>query len=294
MSGRRHVGNTYTKLRGVEVTVGTMEPSLMRVLEFAAVCTQCRSVGYLQTEILSRTLVLTNSDVAVYLQAHPAGAEEVNVTWPDHTMKPAEMQRYCEVMSLHPLASIYSLPTLPTSVVRLSDAITQRDWRRHPLYTATHRNLGVDDQMVTFVGMRSGRFHMIGVSRLGRSYSDLERQLLALLQPSLQIAVRQAIASAIPYEAVRVAPIPVRTTFVGDAIPVVSHPLTTRERVIVSLLGGGHTSAAIARTLGVQTRTVEKHLENAFAKLRVTNRGDAVRRFEQLATHEKLPTGGAS
>jgi DNA-binding NarL/FixJ family response regulator len=52
--------------------------------------------------------------------------------------------------------------------------------------------------------------------------------------------------------------------------------ITARELAVLALLGDGLTAAAIARRLDIGERTVHKHLEHIYAKLRVTDRLSAV------------------
>ena len=52
--------------------------------------------------------------------------------------------------------------------------------------------------------------------------------------------------------------------------------LTPREREVFALLGEGITAVAIAHRLGVSPRTVEKHLENLYARVGVHDRLSAV------------------
>ena len=49
-------------------------------------------------------------------------------------------------------------------------------------------------------------------------------------------------------------------------------PLTTREREVAGLASGGLSSAAIAQRLHLSVRTVDNHLQHAYAKLGVTKR----------------------
>jgi len=58
--------------------------------------------------------------------------------------------------------------------------------------------------------------------------------------------------------------------------------LTGRELAGLSLLAHGLTSAAIGHRLNVATRTVSKHLEHVYAKLRVSDRLSAVVRAQGL------------
>ncbi|MDR8413829.1 response regulator transcription factor [Nonomuraea sp. 3-1Str] len=59
------------------------------------------------------------------------------------------------------------------------------------------------------------------------------------------------------------------------------HPaprLTPRQWQLLHLLAVGHTNLQIARRLGVSEGTVRKHLENAYRRLQVSNRMEAVTR----------------
>jgi DNA-binding CsgD family transcriptional regulator len=53
-------------------------------------------------------------------------------------------------------------------------------------------------------------------------------------------------------------------------------PLSPRERTVLELTGGGHSTKAIARKLGISPNTVKFHLQAAFEKLGVTTRAEAV------------------
>jgi DNA-binding CsgD family transcriptional regulator/PAS domain-containing protein len=52
--------------------------------------------------------------------------------------------------------------------------------------------------------------------------------------------------------------------------------LTQREAELLALLIGGGTSRELAARLAISTRTVDKHLENAYRKLGVGGRGEAI------------------
>ena len=51
--------------------------------------------------------------------------------------------------------------------------------------------------------------------------------------------------------------------------------LTDREAEVLGLLTRGHTNLEIAAELVVSVHTVERHLQNAYRKIRVRNRADA-------------------
>ncbi len=51
--------------------------------------------------------------------------------------------------------------------------------------------------------------------------------------------------------------------------------LTPRERVVLRLIAQGKFNKEIACELGISVKTVEKHVANLFAKLRVSSRTEA-------------------
>lgn len=56
-----------------------------------------------------------------------------------------------------------------------------------------------------------------------------------------------------------------------------SAPLSARQRQVLELVAAGLTNTQVAARLGLSGRTVDKHLENAYARLGVDNRVSAVR-----------------
>jgi DNA-binding NarL/FixJ family response regulator len=61
--------------------------------------------------------------------------------------------------------------------------------------------------------------------------------------------------------------------------------LSLREREVLELVAAGLTNDAIAKQLSVSVRTVERHLSNIYAKLRVSGkagRAAAAARFSRL------------
>lgn len=94
-----------------------------------------------------------------------------------------------------------------------------------------------------------------------------------LLAPHVSSAIRRARSTGAPYEAVVITPRP-RIQWVHPAI-LSEGPLTRREREVIVLVARGLTNREVARMLNIAPRTVDKHLENAYRQLGVTNRVEA-------------------
>jgi DNA-binding CsgD family transcriptional regulator len=99
-----------------------------------------------------------------------------------------------------------------------------------------------------------GRLTGLALHRARRDFSDSELALLELLRPHLLSAMRRA----------------------GRAERLFAAHLTPRERAVLELVADGAPNHAIAVTLQMRPRTVEKHLEHAYGKLGVCSRTAAV------------------
>lgn len=58
--------------------------------------------------------------------------------------------------------------------------------------------------------------------------------------------------------------------------------LTARELTVLGLIADGLTAGAVGHRLLISPRTVQKHLENIYAKLRTTDKVSAVLRAQAL------------
>jgi DNA-binding CsgD family transcriptional regulator len=178
----------------------------------------------------------------------------------------------------HPLASWFvrtgemraqSMGHLPAAAV---DSRLLESWRE---VAAPH---GIEHQLSIPVYLQGTEYRTFVLSRPDENFSDTDLALARLLQSMLVGLDRQATALAgcahlgLPQ---------------ALSVAAASAELSGRELAVLSLLPGGLTATAIARRLNISPRTVHKHLENIYRKMRTSDRVTTVLRAQQLGL---LPT----
>lgn len=166
------------------------------------------------------------------------------------------------------------------SVTRFSDVIAPADLRRLEIYRELYEPLGIEHQMAFTLPYRPPRVLGVALSRGGRDFSDAERDLIGLARPYLIQGYRNAIDYTAACRAAEAATGP------GLAAALQRAGLTEREAQVMRLVARGSSNRDAAAALEVSVRTVQKHLERAFAKLAVRSRSDAARRAWELAGAE--------
>ena len=135
---------------------------------------------------------------------------------------------------------------------KISDLLSQRDFRRTELYQDAARPLGVEDMFRLWLDPRGARLEF---DRHCRDFSERDRDVLDLLRPHLQQLRRRGLARL--------------PAFCPTS-------KLTREREVLDLVSEGQTNAEIARSLWISPGTVRKHLENVYEKLHVHTRTGAI------------------
>jgi DNA-binding CsgD family transcriptional regulator len=136
---------------------------------------------------------------------------------------------------------------------RITDSLSMNAFKQQALYADYYRHIGVDHVVAVPIVSNRQLVMSFVLNRAKRDFSDSECQLLNRLQPALAKLYRFASMTA---------QLPLKQ--------VVS--ITPREREVLRWVGAGKSDAQIGIILGLSTRTVQKHLENAYVKLGVENR----------------------
>ena len=175
--------------------------------------------------------------------AEPAGTAEIQEAW-------------ARFGPQHPSLRFRDEPR----VVRLSDVVTQRSLRGLELWTHVFRPLGIRHQLNVPLCTLPEVFLGVGLSRTGRDFDDSDLDAMELLRAELSriVAARE-----------------------GPPLSAFERAGLTRREAEVLSLAGRSTSPEIAETLGISSRTVEKHLERAYEKLGASSRRQALERVRR-------------
>lgn len=141
--------------------------------------------------------------------------------------------------------------------LRLSTVIGRRQLRRLPFHDAYLRPMRIRDQLRVWLWDSSESVACVTLYRGNGVFSDRDVAVLAILQGHL-IARRQAAMAR---------PQPPTGRVDGE--------LTIREAEVLTWIAAGRRTEEIADTLFISPGTVRKHLEHAYAKLGVRDRGEA-------------------
>ncbi|MGH3202633.1 MAG: helix-turn-helix transcriptional regulator [Streptosporangiaceae bacterium] len=161
---------------------------------------------------------------------------------------------------------------------RISDFLSDRQFRALGLYHDFYRRCGVDYQVAISVPAPGGGLIGIALNRQRHDFFAADLELLDLLR----IHVGQAAGIAL-------------LTQPGPAGPpdaAATPPLTPRQARILQLVADGQSDRGIARTLGISTRTVQAHLQHTYRALDVTSRTEAVARLRALGAAAGLSRTG--
>jgi DNA-binding CsgD family transcriptional regulator len=226
--------------------------------------------GTFERTMLTSAAELVACDTVSYNEHHLDRGEEIRcLAEPSYVERSPARRDYLRHLGHHPPVAACATGRLVTGdTASVSDLLTQREYRRLPIYGDYFRQRGVEDQLVAVVKARDARTVLVVFSRSRRGFADRDRTVVSLLMPHLQNAVRHRHRLAALTTSVAGRPAPLG--------PDLWAALTERERDIVTCLATGSTDQRIARTLAISPRTVGKHLENVYRKVNVSGRVELV------------------
>ncbi len=185
----------------------------------------------------------------------------------------------------HPLVRHYQVAPDPMPRT-VEDLHRDGRWPDEAAQHAVTEYLEADRHLAVPLPAPPGEGRVIVLGRAGRGFTDRDRHLAARWQPLLAAALNQqrqidrwraqaSAAQGVPPEAVS------------------RYRLTPREVAVLTLLGDALTATAIARRLTISPRTVHRHIDSIYRKLRTNDRLATVLRArdEGLLADPNRPSG---
>lgn len=181
-------------------------------------------------------------------------------------------KRALELMPTHPVMPAYKAGR--RGAIRVTDCITQRQFRQTPHYVETLRPVEIHYQMIVTLDI-PGKIAGMTVNR-DKDFTDKETMLLHLVAPQVALAYRNAQAfAALNRAATQMIPEPDDLRQVG---------VTAREAEVLHWVIQGKRDDEIGKILSASPRTVHNHVGSILRKLNAETRTaaalEASRRFK--------------
>mgnify|MGYP001363872665 CR=1 FL=1 len=177
----------------------------------------------------------------------------------DHSQR-ATFERFADQ---HPLIAHYAR-TADRRPRKVSDFLSLTDFKDLALHHEFFRPLGVNYQMAVTVPSPPELVIAIALNGSRHDFSERDRSVLEAIRPHLAQAYRNAAERTRLSERAAICERPSPDSGCGA--------LTNREHEILTLVADGKTNPEIGARLSISGRTVQKHLEHIYEKLRVRTR----------------------
>ena len=172
----------------------------------------------------------------------------------------AALERINVHIADNPIISDWSVTRKALSASKISDFLSDSEYRETPLYRSVYGEWGFNYQLAIGFWDDVGHAHIFMCTRRETDFDELDRKRLNLLYPHFLKAIRC-------------------NELIGQRLNQlrIAAKLTPRESDALFWLSEGKTNPEMARILGISSRTVDKTLQNLYRKLGFTNRAAAMR-----------------
>jgi DNA-binding CsgD family transcriptional regulator len=190
----------------------------------------------------------------------------INLTNPERSL--LNRPGFMTMVARHPAFTAHRTGRLPMgTAVALTDLASPATLRRLPLYMNVYRPQGTADQLLCLVELDGRIGNVLVFNRSRPGFSRRDHEIVNLLAPHLS----QVLARRKRNAELRVATRHITRLAEGSLANLPA--LTPRELEVAAHVAAGATDREIARGLRISPRTVQKHLEQIYRKLGLTNRG---------------------
>jgi DNA-binding CsgD family transcriptional regulator len=182
------------------------------------------------------------------------------------------IEKLFAVLEEHPILHRYLADPDHAGPLRISDFMSDREWRSSSVYIELFVPMGLRHQL-TIPVKKPTRSSIRGwaIQRAAGDFNDADLTLASALQSTLALLDRTYHPGAVP-----------KTDEARRDEARQRARLTRRELDVITLIADGLSAQQIARLRRISVRTVRKHLENTYAKLECHDRLLAVNRARRL------------
>lgn len=245
---------------------------LHAVLRATARAAEFRELTEFRTGAVSLVRQLVPCESASYNEVEP-GAGALVVADPGGWLPQESAEIFGRFAGENPLIAHYAR-TGDGRPVRFSDFLSQRRLRALTLYDQIYRPLGVEHQIAFVLPAPPGEIVGIALNRERRDFTDEEVATLDLLRRPLRACYERLVERE--HLTYRLAHYESHDEIAERAS---ERGLSARQLDVMRGVIAGASNAQVAMSLGISTRTVDKHLQNIYAQLGVTSRTQAIGRL---------------
>jgi DNA-binding CsgD family transcriptional regulator len=198
---------------------------------------------------------LIPSDTVAFFEGPPPDRSRRRI-WVDGILHPWSREDIAVHDRLRFQFPLWPSPATVGRALRVTDFMSQGAYRNLDLYQQIGRPRRIEFSLAYWMRAPDGVVRGLTFDTGDRDYRDRDRDVLEVLGRHLAVTLGQADAR-----------LPASSAGLE---------LTDRQAEILALVGRGRTNAEIASTLCLSPNTVRKHLENAFARMNVHSRAEAI------------------
>jgi DNA-binding CsgD family transcriptional regulator len=213
---------------------------------------------------------LTGAEFASWHEIDWVTGESRSALWPDPSLASRAERLLREQRAVHPLIRHYATTSDLTALTAAQVCGGTGRWRRSVAYDVLRGEFGMEQQLGLPVTRRGPLLRSFALSRSGRDFGTAERE-----RAVAALRVVRVIDAHLAEGAHGVVPVPRQA-------PRPAAELTPREHQALAAMRGGALRHTAARRLGIAPRTLDKHLEHAYAKLGVGNLLSALHAADEL------------
>jgi DNA-binding CsgD family transcriptional regulator len=223
---------------------------------------------------------LIESDILTYNEIYPRRIRADFLDEPAGTIDDWQRATFERYAHQHPLITHYA-KTRERHPRKISDFLTLTQFKNLALHSEFFRPLRLNYQMAVTIPSTPELVIGIALNRSRVDFSERDRSMLEAIRPHLAQAYRNAAERTRLAE--RVATVKrIELRSVRQGTPE-ERALTRREREVLNLVAEGKTNRQIGARLAISGRTVQKHLEHIYQKLRVRTRTAAAMKLASPA-----------